>query len=455
MRFRSRSWFVVSLLIVGSTVACTSILGDFQVLPATTPANDSGTPELDTGVPVTDAGGGDADAADTGPVGPQFGATWVAAGQNHTCAVRLGNVYCWGNNDHGQLGYPVITTPRSNKPLKIPNFGAGVGSGKAMVKVFAGGAHSCAIDVDGSLFCWGANDSGQLKLPVTAGPQDQPVKIAIPNQTGVASASLGTSHTCAVLTNGDTLCWGSNVDGQTGVGPPGGSGQAITKVPTVPVAQSLSAGAAHACIVTPSPPGQLWCWGRNTSGEVGGGPDGGIAAPLQVNMPETPFKVSAKSDAHTCLTAGSPQRIYCFGDNSSGQLGIDGGSTASPTPIFTPPAMPQPDLVLVGARVTCARAAPPSSALGCWGSNVHGQLGLGTKDGDRHDHITPVTNLPPLKEHDGAFAVGADHVCAIAKTNNALEPGQVFCWGAGGFGKLGVDLTVVDDSPTPKPVISD
>ncbi len=454
MRFRPRSSLVVPLLVVGSTMACTSILGDFQVLPATTPTNDSGTPEPDAGTPPTDSGG-QPDVIEAGPTGPQFGATWVSAGQNHTCAVRLGNVFCWGNNDHGQLGSPPNQVPRSNKPLKIPNFGAGVGSGKAMVKVYAGGAHSCAIDIDGSLFCWGANDSGQLRLPVSAGPQSDPFKVPLPNGTAAASATLGTQHTCAVLTNGDTVCWGSNVDGQAGINPPGGSGQGIAKVPSIPPTLNASAGAAHTCIVTPSPPGQLWCWGRNTMGEVGGGPDGGIAAPLQVNMPETPFKVSAKSDAHTCVTAGSPQRIYCFGDNSIGQLGIDGGSTAVPTPIFMPAGMPQPDLVLVGGRVSCARGAPPSLALGCWGGNGHGQLGLGTKDGDRHDHITAVTNLPPIKEHDGAFSLGADHVCAIAKTNIATEPGQVFCWGSGAFGKLGVDLSLVDDSPTPKPVVSD
>lgn len=452
MRLRTRTFVFAILGVVASSVACTSILGDFEVLPSTPAGNDGGPPPPDSAPP--EDSGADVDAGPDAAPPEGFTATWVSAGQNHTCAVRQGDVYCWGNNDHGQLGLLPTATPggKSNTPVKVPNFGAGFGQGKAIVKVYAGGTHTCAIDLDGSIFCWGANDSLQLGSGTQdANPHPVPAKVPVPNGTGVVMAGLGDKNSCAVSSNGDVICWGANDVGQNG-GPVTSTVMTPTRVSGVSSASMVSAGAGHACAVSASS-GQLTCWGRNTVGEVGPTGIGSVVAPTVVSMTTTPFKAAAHSDVHTCVTAGSPSTVYCFGDNTQGQLGIDGGSTPTPTQIFLPPNAPALDLVQIGARTSCARSVPPASGLGCWGANTHGQLGLGTKDNDRHDHITAIPNLGLIKEHDGAFSVGLDHVCAIGKTPKVEEPGPVFCWGGGNFGKLGIDVSLMDDSPAPKPVL--
>jgi alpha-tubulin suppressor-like RCC1 family protein len=182
--------------------------------------------------------------------------------------------------------------------------------------------------------------------------------------------------------------------------------------------------------------------------------DAAIATPTAVVGGLSFASISAGA-FHTCAMAGAPAAVYCFGDNTAGQLGsdIDGGATSTPTRIVMPAGQPQVDSIEVGAATSCGRAAPPSGALACWGANNHGQLGVGTKDNDPHNHILKVVGIGPIKGGRGAFSVGLEHVCAIAQPAAGAPMGDVYCWGSGSFGKLGVDATATDDSPTPKPVI--
>jgi hypothetical protein len=85
--------------------------------------------------------------------------------------------------------------------------------GIAGAKVSAGGYHTCAVKTDGSLWCWGRNDYGQLG-DGTYADRNTPVQI----MTGVSSVALGYSHTCAVKTDGSLWCWGYNYYGQLGDG---------------------------------------------------------------------------------------------------------------------------------------------------------------------------------------------------------------------------------------------
>lgn len=440
-----------SLLVLTSGVACTSILGDFDVVATTATSDGGGTDAVaanDVGAPV--------DTGSDAPTDTGFTAISVAAGGNHTCAVKApGVVYCWGNNQNGQLGILPSTLPKSNKPFKVPNFGAGSGTGKAIKKVWAGGTHTCALDLDGSLFCWGGNDSGQLG---TAGAPDpdahpDPKRVAAPDGatgflTGVADASLGDTTSCAVLSSGDTVCWGNDRDLQAGVSPPGTS-ILPRKLPSpVSAIKTASVGATHGCAVG-SASGSLYCWGKNTSGEVPNGSP--LTPPTTVSLSETPFSVAAGGTAHTCITAGASQTIYCFGNNAAGQLGIagDGGSTSVPTAVMVGDSGATFQTVLTGGNTSCAMGSDANSIIGCWGTNAKGQLGLGARDDNRHDSLAPVVGIGPAID----LSVGSEHVCAIGKRGDANLGGPVYCWGAGNFGKLGIDANATDDSPTPKPVI--
>jgi alpha-tubulin suppressor-like RCC1 family protein len=132
----------------------------------------------------------------------------LATGANHTCAqTPEGELWCWGDNRYGQLGLG----DRANRssPAKLP------GALDASSKVFAGGGHSCAIHADGSFWCWGDNRSGQLGVGDTD-PRLAPTQVTTLGN-GVAAAYTGGAHTCVLKTDASVWCWGNNQYGQLGV----------------------------------------------------------------------------------------------------------------------------------------------------------------------------------------------------------------------------------------------
>lgn len=141
----------------------------------------------------------------------------LAAGGAHLCSFTAdGEAWCQGDNRFGQLGAG-DTAPRA-VPTRV------AGALGPVTQIFAGGNHSCALKPDGTLWCWGDNRSGQLgvgdtesrSLPVQVAPE------ALGNQ--VAAAYAGGAHTCAVKNDFSVWCWGNNqygqVDGKAGAGSP-------------------------------------------------------------------------------------------------------------------------------------------------------------------------------------------------------------------------------------------
>src|SRR5262249_39515169 len=132
----------------------------------------------------------------------------VSAGASHTCAFTSdGAVWCWGDNRFGQLGTGDTvphTSPVNIDPADLPS----------VTEVYAGGQHSCALRVDNSLWCWGNNRFGQLGLGDT-NPRLTPTRVDAMS-TEVAAAYAGGAHTCAAKTDGSVWCWGNNQYGQIG-----------------------------------------------------------------------------------------------------------------------------------------------------------------------------------------------------------------------------------------------
>ena len=103
-------------------------------------------------------------------------------------------------------------------------YGAETARRDASIRVSAGGLHTCQVNEDGSVRCWGANESGQIGNGNTT---DQPIPVAVSNLTGViaiAAGGLVDGFTCAVLASGTARCWGANANGQLGVGTSGDPG---------------------------------------------------------------------------------------------------------------------------------------------------------------------------------------------------------------------------------------
>jgi alpha-tubulin suppressor-like RCC1 family protein len=291
--------------------------------------------------------------------------TSVSAGAFHTCAVKEnGSLWCWGKNDAGQLG----DGGKQNKlePTEVTRLGTSV------QQVSTGRDHTCAVKKDGSLWCWGRNDFGQIADGTTTYQ-------STPNQvknlgTSVASVSAGSFHTCVVKKDGSLWCWGGNDSGQLG------DGSTTTRMKPVQVQgvgssiTLVSAGNRHTCSLTKQ--GSLWCWGKNNSGELGDGSKQKRLNPVSVSRLGTDVTFVTLGYSHTCATKRDAS-LWCWGGDHSGQLGI-GRKEAQEFPVQVASVGTTTVFVAAGGHHTCT--IKNDASFWCWGENSYGQLGGGTQE---------------------------------------------------------------------------
>jgi alpha-tubulin suppressor-like RCC1 family protein len=357
----------------------------------------------------------------------------IAAGGLHTCAIRADSfVFCWGNNDAGQVGDNSLTTRFAPTQVIQPgNFAL-----TSMKSIVAGFAHTCALGERGSVRCWGDNSRGQL------GTNDTTNRRVATNVSGtrnsrVTALAAGHSHTCALRTRGELVCWGNNDDGQLG-----DNSRDQRLVPTVVAGTNtdvvgISAGLVHTCAVAST--GRIRCWGFNGFQQLGDGTTDDRLIPTDV-MPD-PFQRNfigvASGEIHTCgLTVF--HIVVCWGDNSLGQLGQ--GTFTGPGNPVTVPIGSNIGAIAIGAggQHTCALRV--TGRISCWGRNTDGQLGLGTVNGP--DQTQPVLIPPNGIPQALDLSLGSNHTCAV------LIPGRVRCWGRNTDGQIG-DGTLSSARPSP------
>jgi alpha-tubulin suppressor-like RCC1 family protein len=138
------------------------------------------------------------------------GWTSVTAGDDHTCATRTDStLWCWGFDDAGQLG--IGSKAQQDLPQQVTT-----PAPAGWTSVAAGGDHTCALRTH-ALWCWGFNRYGQLGIGSTTN-QARPRRVALPAKTGWSLVALGATHTCAKHTGHILWCWGYNYYGQLGIG---------------------------------------------------------------------------------------------------------------------------------------------------------------------------------------------------------------------------------------------
>jgi alpha-tubulin suppressor-like RCC1 family protein len=291
-----------------------------------------------------------------------------------SCARRNdGTLWCWGSNEYGQLG--TGNTQGSLQPVQVVDLGTEVHA------VSLGGGFACARKNDNSLWCWGANEFGQLGLGDTEN-RTRPEQVDAANLgTDVRYASTGAIHTCARKTDGTLWCWGNNQNGQLGTGD-----TMPRTVPTRIESPDLSAdvdapaaGSMFSCATKTDL--TLWCWGANQYGQLGVGDDSMRLSPAIVELPDLAGGVPLISagGAHTCA-AKSDGTLWCWGNNRSGQLGAGNKDNSSvPVQVKSEQFGAQIGVVYAGGLHTCARNL--DNSLWCWGSNQYGQLGIGSGPG--------------------------------------------------------------------------
>ena len=174
----------------------------------------------------------------------------IAVGNGHACALASGDVWCWGRNWAGELGIAVEGLPlKQYSPSAVRGISSAVG-------VAVGYEFSCAMLLDGNVWCWGRNDFGQLG-------NDSQVDSAAPVQViGVESAVAvfaTDDRACALLSDGSLWCWGDFVDDPLQL--------TAAPIPSVHNVTNVALGTSHTCVVEGE--SAMLCWGINAYGQLG------------------------------------------------------------------------------------------------------------------------------------------------------------------------------------------
>ena len=191
----------------------------------------------------------------------------------------------------------------------------------------------------------------------------------------------------------------------------------------------------------------VWCWGKNDMGQLGDGTTHSSNIPVKVrsigDMRNGKIIDIFTAQHHSCVLTqlGSNKKVYCWGDNSFGQLGngSSGAGNYSSVPVEVSGALAGKDVTSIGGTgdVSCAIA---SGKIYCWGRNNMGQLGFGNP-GNPGFRATPVQinsgghNRLPSNYFATKLATGGSRsqtMCTITTEKRA------YCWGLARFGQMGI-----------------
>ncbi|MDP1884342.1 MAG: hypothetical protein Q8L10_03145 [Candidatus Moranbacteria bacterium] len=388
-----------------------------------------------------------------GGVGTLTDVAQIAAGNNHTCAAKTdGTAYCWGYDGYGQIGDNTITTRRTT-PVQVLGVD-GVGTLSDVSRIAGGAYHTCALKTDGTIFCWGGNESGQLGINSTTANVLTPIQTLGIGGAGVLSdadrIAVGFAHTCVVKTDNSVLCWGNNSNGQLG------DGSDVNRLVPVQVSgiggeglltdiNQIIAGNYNTCALDNN--GLAYCWGYNNYGQVGDGTTDDTFFPVQIvgengvgNLTEV-SRLAAGS-FHTCAvkTDGS---LYCWGHSGYGESG-DYSSHTELLPVAVvgvggTGVLSGMSRIVSGGNTSCASSN--DGAAYCWGANLTGQLGNGTNiPSSAPVQVKGVGGVGTLS-NVAQIGVGAAYACALK------NDGTVYCWGYNNYGQLGNDSNISENTP--------
>ncbi|MDA8838590.1 putative Ig domain-containing protein [Candidatus Poseidoniales archaeon] len=334
--------------------------------------------------------------------------TFSSSGSNICTITSDYRAVCWGTNDMGQLGQG--NTNSINAMVNVT-----LSSLEEPVDIAVGKHHTCVVTSDGSIECWGQNDFGQLgrgfKCPYGSYANGcngnfavtLPGLVTYSGEFGFVQVSVGDTHTCGLLANGTSMCWGSNVDGQLGVGnavdrfvP------AYTAMPESASFTQIDLGKAHSCATTSS--GELFCWGRNSFGQLGDGTINNRLSPTMATLPTgfSVMSVSAGGD-HSCVVFNGSQPA-CWGRNAQGQLG-DGTLLGKLEPrLISNTAWTGVSSITAGEEQTCAVTLV--GEVWCWGQSRVGMF----------SQTTSIVTSPVQVDTQNSIgassvAVGEQHIC--------------------------------------------
>jgi alpha-tubulin suppressor-like RCC1 family protein len=326
-----------------------------------------------------------------------------------------GAVWTWGLNATGELGDGTTALHRAT-PLPVEGL-------PPTVAIAAAGDHTLAVAADGRVWSWGQNTLGQLGNGGTADTTRPGLVAELTDARAVAASAL---WSLALGADGTVWAWGDNRSGQLGQGTSGeGANPRPRRVAGLAAVVAIAAGAQHGLAVTAD--GRVWAWGQNTLGQLGlGAPSAPRTTPAPV--PGLADVVGVAAGISHSLAWQRDGTLWAWGQNSFGQLGT--GTTAD----AAAPVRVRDLAAVAGAAAggMHSLAVLRDGAAWAWGANQQGQLGNGAATDVPLPQPLPVA----VRGLSGATAVAA----GVAHSLALDADGRVWTWGSNGAGQLGVPI---------------
>ena len=353
-------------------------------------------------------------------------ATDVSCGLDHNLALASnGTVWAWGNDQEGQIGDGGPLNVTAPAPVRVSVL-------DDAVAVAAGYRFSLALRHDGTVWVWGTNAQGQHGLG-TAGSAGTSTPRQVPGLSGIIGITAGFYHALALRNDGLVFIWGDNSFGQLGNGSTSVNPYAPASVSNLNGVVAIEAGSLHSLALRSD--GRIWGWGDNSSGQLGLGSAGPSPVTVPSLCPSLSGVRSVGSGGGHGLAVKSDGSVWAWGNDNQGEMG---NGTASVSPVATPVKVFGITNIsrVAGSGMSCV-AVGADGTVWTWGDNSNGQLGNGTGT---------IVGIPvQLKNTTGIVAVGAGNVTSLAVRSN----GTVMGWGADGVGQLGNGTTSGDQNPDP------
>ena len=373
---------------------------------------------------------------------PNGSSIWrqVSGGVSHAAAIGVdGTLWMWGRNQQGQLGSSSVG--HRSSPVQTISYGSN------WSVVSTGGNYTASIKSDGTLWSWGLGTSGQLG-DSTLVSKSSPVQVLDYSNTWTKIVVGGAAY-LGIKSDGTLWGWGQNLLGvlgdNTGLYPT--PTNRTSPVQTVALGTNWSsvsiaytANGDYAFATATKTDGTLWAWGANTYGNLGDNTTIHRSSPVQVIGGATNWKSAVCGTYHT-VAIKTDGTLWCWGLNSSGQLGINNTTNIS-SPVQT--IAYGTTWMMAAGGFDCSGAIKSDGTLWTWGSNNVGQLGDNTiiNKSSPIQTITFGTNWSYIAQNTnrGLTTYGV-------QTGAVKSDGTLWTWGAGDYSALGDNTTISRSSP--------
>jgi alpha-tubulin suppressor-like RCC1 family protein len=332
----------------------------------------------------------------------------VTAGMGHSCAMTsLGAVYCWGANKNGQLGIGYISDCEQ-VPVRVPGI-------LEAALVEAGGVHTCVLERNGRVLCFGSNEFGQLGNSIDTSLSSPTVVDGLP---AIRHLVADTAQTCAISDDAEVFCWGYHAGADVNVDQ---SYHPIKIGQNIKDAVDISVGEKHLCVLTSRD--SVLCRGDNAYGQVFGRNDTPILQFKRIPDIQNAFQVVSGNN-HNCVVQRRNGKVSCWGINLLGEVQPQSDASTFRRPMSIKGLGPVKKLSAAPGH-TCALTQ--KQKVVCWGPIYGLQLGVNVED---IDDDTPLVEVPTLEDVVDV-STGDRHTCLV------LENGHVQCFGENNYGQLG------------------